>query len=177
MCIRDRIFIIQSFSCLLKKETVVWNTDNFNATQIIKVGSTKEYLQKLALEIYSLCLINDFETITQWIPREFNDFADGLSKTKDNDNWSVDDESFLYIESVFGKLTINRFADDLNTKKERFNSKEFCPFTETVNAFSCDWSKDFNWLCPPISQVGKTIRHLRKPVSYTHLTLPTIYSV
>ena len=65
----------------------------------------------------------------------------------------------LHPNTVF--FTVDRFADDLNTKCKKFNSKHFCPNSSEINAFSCNWKNDFNWLCPPIYLVGKTIRHLQ----------------
>ena len=56
---------------------------------------------------------------------------------------------------------MDRFADNVNKKMKRFNSKYFCPGTNDVNAFTKDWSVDNNWLCPPVSLVGATIRHFR----------------
>ena len=53
------------------------------------------------------------------------------------------------------------YADDKNKKHFKFNSKFHCPNSSAVNAFSCDWSNDFNWLCPPISLIRKTIKHAR----------------
>jgi len=49
----------------------------------------------------------------------------------------------------------------LNSKTQRFNSKFFCPFTENVDAFSCDWGNEMNWICPPISLIGKSLKHAR----------------
>ena len=41
-----------------------------------------------------------------------------------------------------------------------FNSKYFCPRTSHVNAFTDDWIRNHNWLCPPISCIGSVLRHL-----------------
>ena len=30
-----------------------------------------------------------------------------------------------------------------------------------MNSFTADWSSENNWLCPPVSLIGSTIRHLR----------------
>ena len=68
---------------------------------------------------------------------------------------------FQFIAHHFGPFTIDRFADNNNSKLKRFNSKFYCPGTENVNAFTEDWSKDNNWLCPPIALVGSTIKHLK----------------
>ena len=48
----------------------------------------------------------------------------------------------------------------MNIKVNKFNSKYFCPTTSHVNAFTDDWSRDHNWLCPPILYIGSVLRHL-----------------
>ena len=40
-----------------------------------------------------------------------------------------------------------------------FNSRYLCPETEGVNAFSLDWSNEFNLLVPPVYLISKTIHH------------------
>ena len=48
-------------------------------------------------------------------PRDENQLADSISRFCDTDNWSVDDETFQYIQTKFGRYTIDRFSDEKNT--------------------------------------------------------------
>ena len=153
--------VLQSIGFLLKNQCVQWNTDNLNVTRIIKNGSTKEHLQALAVEVFQRCLFYDVEIVPCWIPREENILADEISKTVDTDNWSIDADTFQLIQQRFGNFTIDRFADNSNCKVVRFNSKFFCPGTENVNAFTENWRDEFNWLCPPVSLIAKTLRHMK----------------
>ena len=91
--------VLSSFSQKLRKDTVQWNSDNQNVTRIINSGSTKEHLQKLAIDIYGLCVKNSIRLYTHWIPRDQNEIADIISKSIDTDNWSIDNETFNYILS------------------------------------------------------------------------------
>ena len=155
-------YVLQSFTGILQNETVEWFSDSMNACRIVKTGSTRDHLQHLAIDIYNICIINNITLFPTWIPREENETADIISKSYDTDDWSIDNETFDYIQSNYGKVTIDRFADTNNTKCKRFNSREFCPNTSGVNAFSRDWGdNELNWLCPPIAQIGKTIKHLK----------------
>jgi hypothetical protein len=36
----------------LRHESVLWHSDNWNVARILAVGSTKEHLQELALDIF-----------------------------------------------------------------------------------------------------------------------------
>ena len=139
--------------------------------RIIEAGSSREYLQSLALDIYDLCLCYDIDLFPRWVPREDNSVADKISKLCDNDNWSIDNDTFNFIQQQFGNFTIDRFADNLNKKLMRVNSKFYCPGPEDVNAFTCQWGGEYNWLCPPISLISRTLRHLRYYCSATGVSL------
>ena len=47
----------------------------------------KVHLQKLALDIFSLCLNNNISIYLEWIPRNLNEIADAISKFIDYDDW------------------------------------------------------------------------------------------
>ena len=69
---------------------------------------------------------------------------------------------FTIITGRLGKPTIDRFADYMNAKLPRFNSRLLCPNTEAVDAFTQDWSGEFNWLVPPMYLVGRVIAYMRQ---------------
>ena len=54
------------------------------------MGSSKDHLQSLALEIFAARVRNDIKLIPCWLPREDNEFADALSKFKDTGDWGLD---------------------------------------------------------------------------------------
>ena len=87
--------------------------------------------------------------------------VDGLSKKLDSDSWGIDAESYNYIQSKFGIFTYDRFADHINSKVDKFDSNFFCPGANRVNTFSIDWKGELNWVCPPISQIGKSLKHFQ----------------
>ena len=153
------LYMLQSFKRILKNESIQWNSDNMNIGTIIQAGSTKPDLQALALQIYNLCITNNNRIYSVWIPREENVLADFYSRPNDTDNFGIDQKTFYHIQRNLGVCTVDRFADDKNAKLNRFNSKYFCPNTEAVNTFSCNWNGEFNWLCPPINLIGDTIKH------------------
>ena len=153
--------VLNSLTEFLKHQVVLWHSDNINVVRILDVGSSKNHLQDVALDIYQSCLTHDVRIIPKWIPREQNTFADSISKHSDTDDWSIDDESFNYIQSHFGTFDVDRFAASHNNKVNRFNSRYHCPHTESVNSFISHWGSSFNWLCPPISLIGATIKHAK----------------
>lgn len=145
--------VLQSFAHLLVGQSVQVNVDNQNAFRIISVGSAKEHLHTLALEIFQIAIKHDIIVVPQWIPRDRNTIADFYSKFNDTDDWSIDDKGFYQIYNRFGNFTVDRFSNDINKKVSRFNSKFYCPGTSNVNAFTADWSSENNWLCHPVSLI------------------------
>ena len=135
---------LQSVSSHLKNENVLWFSDNSNVSRIIQVGSRKLHLHRLSIEIFDICIKNNIKFQPSWISREGNVFSDFLSKHIDSDSWGFDLETFYYIQSKFGIFTVDRFTDDLNKKINNFNSKFYCPNSSGVNAFTYDWSGNFN---------------------------------
>ena len=56
------------------------------------MGSKKEHIHNLALEIFTLQVNMDLKIIPCWIPREENETADTLSKFPDMDDWGIDND-------------------------------------------------------------------------------------
>ena len=162
---------MQSFD-FLRDETIQWHSDNTNVGRIIQCGSTKPDLQAIALRIYEQCIHRNIRIIPSWLPRGENKLADFYSRSNDTDNFSIDYKTFYVIQRKLAQCTIDRFADNNNTKLKRFNSKYYCPNTESVDAFSCDWRGEMNWLAPPINLIGDTIKHARRCKAVGILMIP-----
>ena len=153
---------LQSLSRFISGKSIIWYTDNLNCVGLVKKGSMKSDLHSLALSIVSLSQELDLRVFPVWIPRESNTIADSLSRASSySDSWSVNDSIFNYFNRLWGPYTFDRFADNSNTKCPRFNSKLNCPDSSGINAFLFDWSRDNNWLVPPVSLLPSTILHLR----------------
>ena len=142
-------YALGSLASVLRHQVVLWHSDNMNTAKIMIDGSSKDHLQAIALDIFKWCLIHDIQIISKWIPREENELADSISKYYDTDNWSIDEETFRFIQKRFGRFTVDRFADGQNKKLQRFDSRFHCQGAENVNTFTSHWGNEFNWLCPP----------------------------
>ena len=81
-------------------------------------------------------------------------------------------EFFQNISEIWGKLTIDRFANNDNIKTEKFNSKYCCSGTSNVNAFTVSWSGRNNCLVPPIYLIPRVIAHIKRSSSKGVLVLP-----
>ena len=127
MCVKHAL---QSFVHLLKGGLVKWYTDNQGVAAIVKAGSTKVHLHKLAMEIFLLSKEYDVSIDIEWIPRSENEVADYLSKIVDFDDWCVRDSYFRAVDSVWGPFTVDCFANSVNAKVSR--SSIPCFFSQGV---------------------------------------------
>ena len=143
----------------LKNCTVKWFTDNQNVAHILQVGSKTPLLQKEALCVFSLCVAHNVSIEPEWIPRSENQVADFISHIQDWDDWQLNPRVFYSLQVRWGPCTIDRFASYYNTQLPRFNSRYYNPETEAVDAFTCDWSSEINWWCPPVCLIPRVLRH------------------
>jgi len=164
-------YALESFS-MIKNEHILWQTDNFAASLICKNGSSKPDLQLLAENIYDLCKKNSLVFDIDWIPRGKNQIADTLCKNIDYDDWKTTRFYFNELNNLWGPFTVDRFADNENTKVNKFNSKYWCPGTSNVNAFSIDWSEENNFLVPPVYLIPKVLQHMKCSKSTGTLVVP-----
>ena len=149
-----------SFLPILRNKSVFWFSNNQSAVHIAQFGSQKTYLQTIAVDIYSVCLLNGISVTPQWVPRSENVDADAVSKLIDYDDWYTADHLFPFLNRLWGPHTTDRFANDQNNKLPRLTSLFWTPGCEHVNAFSRDWAGENNWLVPPVYLISSTIRHL-----------------
>lgn len=154
-------YALTSFVNQIMSKSVLCHTDNYAASRIVSVGSNKLELQDLALSIFDLCSQNNIDLKVIWIPREINVAADKLSKYVDIDDWQLSPSFFAFLNNQWGPFSIDRFADNENTKVERFNSRYACPNSEACNAFSQNWENENNLFVPPISEITKVIKRLK----------------
>ena len=125
---------------MLRNQSVQVNIDNSSACRILSVGSAKPYLQNIAIDVFNFCSDLNIKLIPQWNPGERNELAGYYTRIKDTDNWSIDNDSFRFFNSLCGPFTVDRFANNINRKLKCFNSNSYCPRTSHVNAFTDDWS-------------------------------------
>ena len=71
-------------------------------------------------------------------PKEQNHIADFYSRINDTNNWSIDDGSFNIINYKYGPFSVDKIANNLNKKLNKFKSKRFCPETSHFNSFTDD---------------------------------------
>ena len=128
---------------------------------IVNKSSKVPELNSILLEIFQKCMLNGITFDVNWIPRDFNNVADGISKIIDYDDYTINDDIFAFLDESWGPNTIDSFACHYNKKLALFNSKFFQPGTTGVSAFSQDWVFANNWLCPPTYLTVRVVNHFK----------------
>ena len=93
-------FSIISFKTFLHQKHVLWHTDNYATSLIIKNGSNKPELQQFSEKIFNFCKEEYINLKVKWIPRQYISFADRLSKQPDYDDWETTSSLFDYFSTV-----------------------------------------------------------------------------
>ena len=66
---------------------------------------------------------------------------------------------FSSLQIKWGPCTVDRFASYYNTQLPKFNSRYCNPGAEAIDAFTCDWSSEIKWCCPPVFLIPRVLRH------------------
>ena len=116
-------FAINSFLPMLSGSQLKVFSDSQSATRIVEIESMKSDLQDIALDIFTICLRNNIRLEVDWIPRTLNDQADFNSRLIDTDDWELSSQFFNELNSLWGPLSIDCFANYYNAKLTRFYSR------------------------------------------------------
>ena len=165
-------YVLLSYADQLRNKRVKIFTDNQGAARIVSVGSPKPHLQAIALDIFQICTTYGIIINFQWIPRCLNDRADILSRFVDKDDWSINPAVFRVIDAKWGPHTIDRFASHYNAQTPRYNSKFASHGCCGAGALAQDWSRDNNWICPPVGLIIHSVRLLMSVSGVGTLTVP-----
>ena len=165
--------VLQSNKADIRGKKVKIYSDNKNVQSVLKVGSKKEELQTIAMEVSEICENNGINISVEWIPRELNERADYLSRCKDSDDWSIQDWVFTKLNSRWGPHTIDRFSSHYNNKCERYNSRWWVPGTQGVNALDQYWGKpEINWVVPPPRLIPHVLEKIQSDDAQCTLVIP-----
>jgi hypothetical protein len=167
-----RLLMVLSQQQLAASPHVLVYTDSAN-TQIISMqGSPKPDLNDIAAEIFLFCLKHAIFLKVRWVPREWNERADELSKLRALDDWCLHADWFRHFDRLWGPHTVDRMANMSNTHVPVFNSKWSDRLTVAVNCFTQDWRGENNWVCPGFHLVEAVLEHLRECKATATVVVP-----
>lgn len=164
--------VLFSMLHIFEGKRVKWFTDNQNVEKIVNKGSMRLDLQEIAFSIFQLCLKHNISICIEWIPRNFNDRADLISRIIDFDDWGVSTFIFSYLDSVWGPHEIDWFASDYNNKLPVFYSRYWNMYSSGVDAFTADWFGVRGWFVPPVCIVHRVLLYMKQCCAYGTLIVP-----
>ncbi len=71
----------------------------------------------------------------EWVPREENTFADGISKMLIPEDSMLSRELFLLLDGRWGPHTVNLFSSNENNQYVKFYALHGCRRAAGINAF------------------------------------------
>jgi len=132
----------------LTKQRVYWFSDNQNVVRILQNGSKKQDPQTEALTSLSL-------RQQMWMDSLYTKPAGRLGELHCEPWWPGNPSKM--IDDIWGPHTVDHFACSYNTQISPLNSWFWNP---AVDAFTCDWSGEVNWMCPTPYLIPRTKRLL-----------------
>jgi hypothetical protein len=146
----------------MSKRKIYWATDSTNVVSFLEKGSSKRHVQSEVFEITNRLLELESDIIPVHLCREDIRIqeADELSKTKDSDDWSIDETSFQRIKERF-RLTTDVFSNENNARLPIFFTELYSERSAGTNSFAQKWETGL-WLCPPIKLLVQTAREIRR---------------
>jgi hypothetical protein len=167
---------------LVVSQAFEWSTeriliicDNFNVSIILRKGSRKVHLHKIAIELHLICHQMQIRLSSMWVSRDDPRIsqADAMSRYLDLHDWGTTGKAYEALVECIPRVEVDLFASDTNAKCGKFFSEAQSPLTSGVNAFSKNWSEHgYGYACPPVRLISATIRHIILCKSVGTLAVP-----
>ena len=144
---------------------VYWITDSKNIYYFLKKGSRKSHIQKMVIDIKILEKKYGIQVIPIWQPRDSVHIvlADiGSKQYRSTDEWSMDSATIQKIQKTLRvEITVDGFATSENAVCPTFFSKYPQVGSDGINFYAQELKdSEIYWVCPPVSQVTKGIKHI-----------------
>lgn len=168
------LMAIKAFASRLSGLTVQILTDNISAMAYINhQGGPSPRLSELAVAIWAEAIEHGITLRCAHIAGKLNSAADSLSRTPDKHNWMLHPRVFRYLDTLFGKHTVDRFANCVNTQLPRFNSRYWEPLSEGVDALAQDnWGSENNYVNAPFCLIPRVLDIVQVQQAYATIIAP-----
>ena len=121
-----------------------------------KGGIKSKKCNEIAKEIWLWCFKNNSLISAAQIPGKHNIEADKFSrKLNNNTEWQLNPKIFIKVTNKFVYPEIDLFATRINTQLQNYVSWSCEPEAKAIDAFLTDWGKQFSYIFPSLSLLGK----------------------
>ena len=137
-----------------------------------KGKSSVAILHELLVKVFWLCNAYGIRWEVVWVPREWNQIADDISKWYDPDNWMLNLHHWSVVWARFGPFDCDCFASAETALMECFCALMWSPGVWYVDCFSRSWSLGVRWWNPNPKDVGKVLAKVLRDGAQGSLLLP-----
>ena len=177
--LKAALFALRAFSNNRKKLNVHLRMDNRTAVAyLLKMGGTRsQVLVGIAQELWKYALRKEISLTAEYLPGDMNHEADWQSRHfRDLSNWKLNPKVFQTLDQLWGPLTIDLFADRMNSQLPNFVSWFPDPFAQATDAFQIPWSNVKGYCFPPFSLICRCLAKIRKDQGTMVLIAPTFHA-
>ena len=138
-----------------------------------KGGIKSKKRNETAKEIWLWCFKNNSFISAAHIPGKHNIEADKFSrKANNNTEWQLNPKIFIEVTNKFGYPEIDLFATRINTQLQNYVSWSCEPEAKAVDSFLTDWGKQFSYIFPPFSLLGKVTSKVWRDKAHCIVIIP-----
>ena len=152
---------LEHFAPLLRGQCVLLLSDNTTSVACIERQGTyrSDALMSLSRDVLEFCQRLSITLVPRHLCGELNSLADRQSRYGPvGAEWSLDDETFLWLCRLAGPFQVDLFATRENARLPEFVSPFPDPLALGVDAFSLPWdSWDSIYLFPPIKSLHRVV--------------------
>ena len=170
------LFAVRAFTPNRRQLHVHLRMDNRTAVAyLLRMGGTRSpALLSIAQELWEYALNKQITLTAEYLPGELNHEADWESRHfRDSSNWKLNPTVFQALDHLWGPLTIDLFADRMNTQLQSYISWFPDPFAHGTDAFQIPWTNLRGYSFPPFSMICRCLAKIRKDQATIVLITPT----
>ena len=174
--LKAALFAVRAFTPNRRQLHVHLRMDNRTAVAyLLRMGGTRSpALLSIAQELWEYALNKQITLTAEYLPGELNHEADWESRHfRDSSNWKLNPTVFQALDHLWGPLTIDLFADRMNTQLQSYISWFPDPFAHGTDAFQIPWTNLRGYSFPPFSMICRCLAKIRKDQATIVLITPT----
>ena len=174
--LKAALFAVRAFTPNRRQLHVHLRMDNRTAVAyLLRMGGTRSpALLSIAQELWEYALNKQITLTAEYLPGELNPEADWESRHfRDSSNWKLNPTVFQALDHLWGPLTIDLFADRMNTQLQSYISWFPDPFAHGTDAFQIPWTNLRGYSFPPFSMICRCLAKIRKDQATIVLITPT----
>ena len=153
------LLTLKTFKHLVTGKSVLLRSDNVATVAYINMqGGPSQSLSAIATEIWEVLLTNNIQIKARFLQGLRNKTADRLSRLSSKFEWILHPNIFQYLEKIWGKHTIDRFASHQTHQITTYNSFFADPLSSGVDALmQKDWASHNNYVNAPLCLMDKIL--------------------